>query len=251
MRMQIDEVFSAMVVGRSEKAADVVAADWAALHEAQRSALGLPHALLAQLRAALEGDSDPFELRPDGGVHSPGGGAVRVGPCSVLALSEAVRLWPPQLSAGRGVPVDALNSGCDQEGLALLDPLADAVRHSCDATHRLGIFCPSGGRPVSVMWPIDEAAAAVDVSEVTRDHHEGRYMLDSPLLRAVGRCSRAWSACSSRGDDLTWSGGQCRALDATQRAGQRRGVGRARARLKVTDTDSYYVCLTDDSLISV
>ena len=120
-----------------------------------------------------------------------------------LSAAQALGLSTPHATAAnesvrdvwvRGVPVHAASSGCGQESLALLDPLAQQVRHSAHATHRLGVFHPGMPRQaVSVMWRVapaegaaeESAVADASGSEVTRDYLHGRYLLDTPSMRAL------------------------------------------------------------------
>ena len=113
-----------------------------------------------------------------------------------LSAAQALRLSTPHAAAVnesvrdvwlRGVPVHAASSGCGQESLALLDPLAEKVRHAAHATHQLGIFHPGEPRrPVSVMWRISPGEGAAEgAAEVTRDYLHGRYLLDTPSMRAL------------------------------------------------------------------
>ena len=160
---------------------------WKGLAE-QLRALGLPSSLLEALyeqTQAEQNQADPFEQRGAGvfvrqsetdhtGVDpdlrvSPLAGVLPLRDAAAaaaaaslrLSAAQALRLSTPHATALnesvrdvwlRGVPVHAASSGCGQESLALLDPLAEKVRHAAHATHRLGIFDPGKPRrPVSVM----------------------------------------------------------------------------------------------------
>ena len=203
---------------------------WKAVHAEQLRALGLPSSLMEALYELIQSEqrqADPFEhcgagvfVRPQAETkHTipnpdlrvvelacvlPLRDAAAAAAAASLRLSaaQALRLSTPHAAAAnesvrdvwlRGVPVHAASLDCDQESLALLDPLAEKVRHSAHATHRLGVFHPGKPRrPVSVMWRIAqgegaaEGPAVADASpEVTRDYLHGRYLLDTPSMRAL------------------------------------------------------------------
>ena len=204
---------------------------WKVVHAEQLRALGLPCSLLGALYEQTQAEqrqADPFERRGAGVFVRPQSETKHTRPkpdlrvvelagvlplCDAaaaaaaaslrLSAAEALRLSTPRAAAAnesvrdvwlRGVPVHAVSSGCGQESLALLDPLAEKVRHSAHATHRLGVFHPGKPRqPVSVMWRIAPGEGAVeepgvaDASgfEVTRDYLHGRYLLDTPSMRAL------------------------------------------------------------------
>eukprot|EP00966_Prymnesium_polylepis_P229364 5307647-Prymnesium_polylepis.1 len=101
-------------------------------------------------------------------------------------------LWPAL------VAVPPTNSGDGREAFALLDVVARRARHSSTPSHAIGcVFL--GGRALSVSWRLERAAADAAMTdaattdaaaagadgEVTRDHLRGRYMLETPLYRAL------------------------------------------------------------------
>ena len=160
---------------------------WKEAHAEQLRALGLPSSLLEALYEQTQAEqrqADPFEQRGAGvfvrqsdsdlrvvelaGVLPLRDAAAAAAAASLrLSAAQALRLSTPHSAAVnesvrdvwlRGVPVHAASSGCGQESPALLDPLAEKVRHAAHATHRLGIFHP--GKPRRPAWPAEPAGPA-------------------------------------------------------------------------------------------
>ena len=170
----------------------------------QLTAIQFPSSLLQQLHDTLRQRpfAEPFKKTPEGHVVVADGGSLRVAAVEwLLPLRDAARKLDEAFSADGWASVVAVHADCSGSGdgaLAMLDPLALSMRHSSKPTHAIGVISlppPADGSSahptaLSITWPLDPTAAETTLKEATRDRLRGRYMLDSPLCRAVQ--SVAW-----------------------------------------------------------
>ena len=170
----------------------------------QLTAIQFPSSLLQQLHDTLRQRpfAEPFKKTPEGHVVVADGGSLRVAAVEwLLPLRDAARKLDEAFSTDGWASVVAVHADCSGSGdgaLAMLDPLALSMRHSSKPTHAIGVISlppPADGSSahptaLSITWPLDPTAAETTLKEATRDRLRGRYMLDSPLCRAVQ--SVAW-----------------------------------------------------------